>query len=146
MMRRLAGCILITLLITSCGDTDAELASACKIRARVEIHLPDAWRGYLAQLTAKRRAAGDDPGERFFWPTADFGLTSQWTEENRPEPPMSRVYENDFFVRQHATGALVATIRNVSLRSRGFGAVRVRLCMFDHPTLYAEAWGSPSKE
>ncbi|OWK29649.1 hypothetical protein SPMU_20690 [Sphingomonas mucosissima] len=146
MMRRLAGCILLTLLITSCGDTDAELAGVCERRARVEIHLPGAWRAYLAQVTAERRAAGGDPGQRAFWPTADFRLRSQWAEGNTPEPQIGRIFDNDYLVRQRATGTLVATVRNVSLHSPGFGAVRSLSCLYNHTALYAEAWRNPSKD
>lgn len=146
MVRRLAGCILLTLFITSCGDTDAELAEVCERRARVEIHRPDAWRAYLAELTAQRRARGGDPDQRTFASTADVRLMSRWAEENDPMPPMSRIYEDDYLVRQRATGALIATVRNLSLMSRGFGAVRTSSCLYDYTALYAKAWGIPSKD
>lgn len=146
MVGRLAGCILMALVIPSCGDPNAEIALVCQRRANVEIHLPNAWRAYLVQLTHERRAAGDDPGRRAFWSTADFRLLSRWAEENVPEPQTSHIYDDDYLVRERATGTLVATVRNVSLRSPAFGTVRSLSCLYDHTPLYAEAWETSSKD
>lgn len=121
--------------LPACTDWAEEFAKECGRVAKLEIHEPGLWREYVLQSIREHGAENSDgvlPG----FGTSGFEVTNDWTERGRPEAPIHQIYTNDFYVRERKSGALVASARNVSLRTPEIGHIKSRDCLFDHPSLY----------
>lgn len=130
---RLGTIMLLFASSSSCVRAKENFRPQCERTAAVVIYEKSLWRKYMSQ-----NASGfQKTGERLrIFGTKDFGMLSQEAETGSYNQSFNTIYPNDFIIRRRGSNKIVAVVKSLSLRTRGFAADRFWTCIYDWPELY----------
>ena len=130
---RLGTIMLIFAASSSCVRAKEDFRPQCERTAAVAVYEKSLWRKYILQ-----NASGFvKDGERIrIFGTKDFGMLSQEAETGSYNQSFNTIYQNNFIIRRRGSNKIVAVVKNLSLRTRGFAANRSWTCIYDWPGLY----------
>lgn len=125
---------------SSCVRAKEDFRPQCERTAAVAVFEKTLWREYILQNASEFVRDGETI--RIFG-TKDFRLLSHEAETGSYNQSFNTIYQNDFLIRSRSSNKIVAVIKSLSLRTRGFAANRSWTCIYDWPGLY-ERFVTPS--
>ncbi len=130
---RLGTIMLLFAASSSCVRAKEDFRPQCERTAAVVVYDKSLWREYMLQ----NASVFEKNRERLrIFGTKGFRLLSQEAETGSYNQKFNTIYQNDFIIRRQGNNKIVAVVKSLSLRTRGFAANRFWTCIYDWPELY----------
>lgn len=130
---RLGTIMLLFAASSSCVRAKEDFRPQCERTAAVVVYDKSLWREYMLQ----NASVFEKNRERLrIFGTKGFILLSQEAETGSYNQKFNTIYQNDFIIRRQGNNKIVAVVKSLSLRTRGFAANRFWTCIYDWPELY----------